>query len=54
MKKLGGIIDVDERNIVLATRNYGRNKPGFAIYLLVDGGDVWKCSGRRGLRSSYF
>jgi len=40
--KKGGIIDVGERKIVRATRDYGPGKPRFVINLPTTRNDVWQ------------
>jgi hypothetical protein len=36
------IIDVGERNIVMATKDYGRGKPRFVINLPTTRNDLWQ------------
>ena len=40
--KKGGVIDVGERRIVRATRDYGPGKPRFVINLPTTRNDVWQ------------
>lgn len=40
--KKARIIDVGERNVVMATRDYGRGKPRFIINLPTTRNDLWQ------------
>jgi len=40
--KKSKVIDVGERNIVMATRDYGRGKPRFVINLPTTRNDLWE------------
>jgi hypothetical protein len=40
--KTSRVIDVGERNIVMATRDYGRGKPRFVINLPTTRNDIWE------------
>jgi hypothetical protein len=40
--KRGGLIDVGERRVVIATRDYGRGKPRFVINLPTTRNDIWE------------
>jgi hypothetical protein len=40
--KKGGLIDVGERRIVIAARDYGRGKPRFVINLPTTRNDLWQ------------
>lgn len=40
--KTNRVIDVGERNIVMATRDYGRGKPRFVINLPTTRNDLWQ------------
>jgi len=40
--KTNRIIDVGERNVVMATKDYGRGKPRFIINLPTTRNDLWK------------
>jgi hypothetical protein len=42
MLKTNRIIDVGERHIVMATRDYGRGKPRFSINLPIERNDLWQ------------
>jgi hypothetical protein len=46
----GEAIDIGLRNITLATKDYGRGKPRFAIYLPVDRSDIWELLWEKGLK----
>ena len=39
--KTSRVIDVGERNIVMATKDYGRGKPRFVINLPTTRNDIW-------------
>ena len=39
--KTNRIIDVGERNVVMATKDYGRGKPRFVINLPTTRNDLW-------------
>jgi len=40
--KTNRVIDVGERNIVMATKDYGRGKPRFIINLPTTRNDLWE------------
>jgi hypothetical protein len=40
--KKSKVVDVGERNIVMATRDYGRGKPRFIINLPTTRNDLWR------------
>jgi hypothetical protein len=40
--KTNRYIDIGERNIVMATRDYGRGKPRFSINLPIERNDLWQ------------
>ena len=42
MLKTSRVIDVGERNVVMATKDYGRGKPRFVINLPTTRNDVWE------------
>jgi hypothetical protein len=42
MLKTNRIVDVGERHIVMATRDYGRGKPRFSINLPIERNDLWQ------------
>jgi len=42
MLRTNKIIDVGERNVVMATRDYGRGKPRFVINLPTTRNDLWQ------------
>ena len=40
--KKGGLIDVGERKVVMAAKDYGRGKPRFIINLPTTRNDLWE------------
>jgi hypothetical protein len=42
MLRSSRVVDVGERNIVMATKDYGRGKPRFIINLPTTRNDLWK------------
>jgi hypothetical protein len=42
MLKTSRVIDVGERKVVMATKDYGRGKPRFVINLPTTRNDVWE------------
>jgi hypothetical protein len=42
MLKTSKVIDVGERNIVMATKDYGKGKPRFVINLPTTRNDLWQ------------
>jgi hypothetical protein len=42
MLRMNKIIDVGERSIVMATKDYGRGKPRFVINLPTTRNDLWQ------------
>jgi hypothetical protein len=48
--KAGEVIDIGLRSITLTTKDYGRGKPRFAIYLPTDRSDVWQMLWEKGAK----
>jgi hypothetical protein len=50
----GEIIDIGLRSITLATRDCGRGKPRFIIYLPIDRNDIWELLWEKKVRVKVF
>jgi len=48
------IIDIGERHIVMATKDYGRGKPRFLIYLPTERNDLWQLLWERRVKVKVF
>jgi len=48
------IVDVGERHIVMATRDYGRGKPRFSINLPIERNDLWQWLWERRVKVKVF